>query len=203
MVNTETGDQRYHRPMSEYPPSGPHYGPGASGFPAGHAPTPSTGMTQWPSQQPGPPRYGRWPALAALVIALVGVVAGVSAWFRPIPSNNLSTAPPTLAYTAQQADDAKSTVCDAYSTVNKVVTANTHRTNPAPGDEVGSLATGIYGPVSLYDGGDYLLRMLDDEPATLQDLAKSIKSLSKTFRNWRWWICWRTSLRPRSTPPRR
>jgi hypothetical protein len=117
-----------------------------------------------------------------LVIALVGVGAGVSAWFRPIPNNNLSTAPPTVAYTAQQADDAKSTVCTAYSTVNKVVTANTHRTNPAPGDEVGSLATGIYGPVSLYDGGNYLLRTLDDEPATPQDLAKSIKSISKTLQ---------------------
>jgi hypothetical protein len=168
--------------MSENPPSGPHYGPGAGGFPAGHGPTPPTGRTQWPSPAVAPPRPGRLPTLAVLVIALVGVGAGVSAWFRPIPNNNLSTATPTVAYTAQQADDAKSTVCTAYSTVNKVVTANTHRTNPAPGDEVGSLATGIYGPVSLYDGGNYLLRALDDEPATPQDLAKSIKSLSKTLQ---------------------
>jgi hypothetical protein len=117
-----------------------------------------------------------------LLIALLGAGAGVAAWFRPIPNNNLSTAPPSPAYTAQQADDAKSNVCDAYATVKKVVTANTHRINPAPSDEVGSLATGIYGPVSLYDGGDYLLKTLGEEPAAPQDLAKTIKSLSKTLQ---------------------
>jgi hypothetical protein len=168
--------------MSENPPSGPPYGPGGSGFQAGRGPTPSTGMTQWPSAAVAPRRPGRLPLLAVLVIALVGAGAGISAWIRPIPGNNLPTAPPTVAYTEQQAEDAKSAVCDAYSTVNKVVTANTHRTNPAPGDAVGSLATGIYGPVSLYDGGNYLLRTLDDERATPQNLAESITSLSKTLQ---------------------
>jgi hypothetical protein len=119
--------------------------------------------------------------LALLLIALLGVGVGVAAWFRPISSSNLSSAPTTAA-TERPASEAKSNICHAYTLVTQVVTANTHRTNPAPGDEVGSLATGIYGPVSLYVGGDYLSGALNDEPATPADLSSSIKSLSKTLK---------------------
>jgi hypothetical protein len=170
IVTNKLDDQRYHRPMSENPPGGTHFG----GLPAGHGPSSST-------VPPAAPSYpGRWPMLALLLIALLGVGVGVAAWLRPIPGSKLSGA--TAASTEQHAGEAKMNICHAYTLVTQVVTANTHRTNPAPGDAVGALATGIYGPVSLYVGGDYLSGILDDEPTTPADLSRSIKSLSKTLK---------------------
>lgn len=124
----------------------------------------------------------RWPILAMLVITLIAVAAAVAAWLRPLPEAKTSSAPPALTFTEQQVADAKTNVCDAYQIVYKMVSSNTSRTNPMPGDQIGSLATEVYGVLALYEGGDYLLDRLAAEPATTSELAKPVKSLGETLK---------------------
>lgn len=124
----------------------------------------------------------RWIALSALGIALVGLGVGIGAWLRPMPqaSSPASTAEPS--FTEEQIAQAKAHVCDAYGLVKDAVVLNTHRTNPVPDDEIGALATGLYGPVAIYQGGDYLLDRLEAEPATPVDLANGVRSLGSAMK---------------------
>jgi hypothetical protein len=179
MVNTKIDNQRYHRPMSEKPPSEPRFGSGTSGLPIGYGPVSSGVSAQWSTPPPvTSSKRDRWLTFAVLALALLGLGVGLAALFRPINKDSPAS-PAAPAYTSQQVDGAKANVCEAYGKVKQVVTGNTHRTNPVAGDPVGALATGIYAPVSLYDSGDYLLRNLSYDKAAPEDLAKSIESFGK------------------------
>jgi hypothetical protein len=154
-------------------PTGPSPAPGPTGFPPA-APPP------WP---PAPPlafrQPARWPVFVMLVITLIAVGAAVAAWLRPLPESKTVSAPPAPTFTDQQIADAKADVCDAYKIVSKAVVWNTHRTNPAPGDEIGSLATEIYGDLALYEGGNYLLDRLATDRATPAELANTVRSFGE------------------------
>jgi hypothetical protein len=124
----------------------------------------------------------RWPVFAMLVITLIAVGAAVAAWLRPLPEAKTPSTPLVPTFTDQQVADAKAQVCDAYRLADKAVVINTHRTNPVPGDEIGSLATGVSSDFSLYASGDYLVDTARDEPATPSELAKAIDSFGKTLK---------------------
>ncbi len=158
--------------MPDTPPSGPFPGSSAPGSPAA--------VPSWPPVPPKPvARPGRWPAFLALAIALVGLGVGIGAWLRPVPKVSQSSAP---VYSEEQIATAKAEVCEAYRVVKRGVVLNTHRTNPTPGDEIGSLATELYAPVSLYQGGDYLLDRLTLQPAAPVELAIATRSLGDNMR---------------------
>src|SRR5689334_18534701 len=80
-----------------------------------------------PSQQWGPPpsaappiapgRPARWPLLATLAIALIGVAVGIVGWFRPVPHNNQP--PPKPAYTDQQVATAQAKLCGAFGKLDR------------------------------------------------------------------------------------
>ena len=119
IVNTEFGDQRYHRPMSENPPSRPVPAPGTSGFPAAPTGFPGapTGTPPWP---PAPPRPSRWLTFVALAIGLIATGLAIVGWFRP----PLPAAPPhsgAPSYTEQQIADARTRACAAVDTTHKGV----------------------------------------------------------------------------------
>ena len=168
MVNTRTGDQRYHRSMSEYPPSGPSAAHGASGYPP--LPTGFPGAAAGPPVWPSPSRSSQWPTFLALALALVASGLALVGWFRPSPP---PTAPPskTPTYTEQQISDAKARSCAAFDTVLKGVTLQTH--GEASDDPAMRKAQAVNGQLSLVAGGGYLRDHLD--PATPAQLAAEIR----------------------------
>lgn len=128
-----------------------------------------------------PSRLPVFTALASLVVALIAIGVAVAAWLRPIPDNNppASSAP---TFTDQQIADAKADVCGAYAVVSYAVRINTHRPNPAPGDEIGALAAAANGRLALYAGGNYLLSRLLANSATPDNLTTAVQSLSNTLQ---------------------
>jgi hypothetical protein len=169
MVNTGTGDQRYHRSMSEYPPSGHSAAHGPSGYPAAPTgfPGAAAGSPAWPSPSRGP---SQWPTFLALAVALVASGLAIAGWFRPSPP---PTAPPskTPTYTEQQISDAKARSCAAFDTVLKGVTLQTH--GEASDDPAMRKAQAVNGQLSLVAGGSYLRDHVD--PATPTQLAADIR----------------------------
>lgn len=153
---------------------------GPAGFPQ-----PPAGPPPW---LPAPPmalgRSARWLMVTMLSMTLVAVGAAVAAWLRPLPRDSGPSVPPkpASAFTDQQIADARANVCNAYNIVDRAVIMNTRRTNPVPDDEIGSLATQVYGDLALYEGGDYLLDRLVAEPATPDDLTNPVKSLGDTLK---------------------
>jgi hypothetical protein len=165
--------------MAETPPGGPSYGQGTSGFPG--APGQFSGAQSGPPSWPASPPRGasRLLTFVSLGISVIATVLAIVGWFRPTPTVAPAAGPGGPTYTEQQTADARHDVCDAYASAKKVISGNTHRANPVPGDQIGDLATGIYAPVSLYDSGDYLLRILSDNPATPGDLVKPLEAFGK------------------------
>ena len=152
MVNNRFGRQRYHRSMSEHPPSGPYAAHGPSGYPAA--------LTGWPA---------RWPTFLALALAVVASGLAIVGWFRP------SAAPPPRStgptYTDQQISESKARSCAAFDTVLKGVTLQTH--GEASNDPAMRKAQAVNGQLSLVAGGWYLRDHVD--PATPAQLAADIR----------------------------
>jgi hypothetical protein len=115
---------------------------------------------------------------ASLAIALVALGVAIGAWLRPLAESKAAEAP---TYTDQQVADAKAKVCAAYDKVHQAVLVNTGRTG---GDDPTSiLAMAANARVALFDGGEYLLNTLENEPATPPDLAKELQELVRAYQH--------------------
>jgi len=126
-------------------------------------------------------RPSRWPTLAVLVIALIGVAVGIVGWFRPVSHNDHQPTPTAPTYTDQQIADAKASICAAYNLAKNEVFDNTHRPNPGEGGEIGQLAVAANARLAIYAAGPYLLDRLAAEPAAPADLAHAVRSLADTY----------------------
>jgi hypothetical protein len=179
-VNTEPHDQRYHRSMSENPPTGPHAAYGASGYPGAPAGLPGrqTGPAAWQS----PPRgSSRWPTFLALILAVVASGIAVIGWFRP-STPPAQTSPPM--YTEQQVSDAKSRACAAFDLVKKGTALQAEGGEPGaqPSDDPAMRkAQAANARLSLIAGASYLLSHLD--PAAPQQLAAGLRKLASTLND--------------------
>jgi hypothetical protein len=173
MVNTQAGDQRYHRHMSEGPPSGFPPSHPVSGFPAAHTGFPGA-AAQSPTWPPVPPRApSRWLTFVALGVALIATGLAIVGWFRPSPTP--APQPPSApTYTEQQISDAKARVCAAFETVLKGVTLQTH--GEPSDDPAMRKAQAANGQLSLVAGGWYLRDRA--ERATPPDLATAVQKTS-------------------------
>jgi hypothetical protein len=179
MVNTEFGEQRYHRSMSENPPAGLPAAHGVSGYP----PLPTgfhgtqAGSPAWPSPTHRP---WRWPTFLAPALAVVASGLAIAGWFRPSPSPPPRPATPT--FTEQQVSDAKTRACTAFELVKTGTTlqAQGGEPNTQPSDDPAMRkAQSANARLSLTAGASYLLSHLD--PGTPQPLADGIRKLSSTL----------------------
>ena len=172
MVNTGSGDRRYHRSMSEYPPRGPSAANGPSGHPV--APTGFPGAAVGPPVWPSPSRgQSRWPTFLALALALVASGLAIVGWFRPSPQP-AATPSKTPTYTEQQISDARSHACTAFELVNKGVRLETN--GQLGSDPAMELAQGTNARLTTISSGWYLKARL--EPAAPADLAAAMQHLS-------------------------
>ena len=115
--------------------------------------------------------------LAVAVIAVIAVVAlGLSAWavLRPYVENYSSD---------EKRGEAKTEVCAAFDVVRRGVQINTNMQPPGgPQDVTGSLAVAANARVALYDGGLYLLDVLDRrDSATPNDLADPVRKFANAL----------------------
>jgi hypothetical protein len=177
MVNTETSNQRYHRLMSEQPPSGPPMPSGTGGFPPprGQFPSAGTGPPSWPST---PPRgQSRALTYVALTVALIATGLALVGWFRPSQAAPSTQRPTSPTYTEQQIADARTHACTAFELVDKGVTLETN--GQLSSDPAMELAQGTNARLTTISSGWYLKARL--EPAAPSDLAGAIQHLSEVL----------------------
>ena len=114
-----------------------------------------------------------------LVIALAAMALAIGSWFRPLPSSKAS-APPAPIYTDQQVASTKANVCAAYEKVRQAVSVNTGRSS---GDDPATImAVAANARIALYDGGNYLLTGLNENPAAPTELANSVRALVSAYQ---------------------
>jgi hypothetical protein len=163
-MNTEMGNERYHRTMSSdlppgaFPPDqGQHWGPDQS-TPSAPAPlAPPTAFHRPP----------RWPAFAALAVALIALAVSLVGWFRSEPHNNQP--PPKASYTDQQIADAKAKVCAAFAKLDRAV--GVLKALPPDSD---ALVVAVNTRQVFDVGSRNLFTTLAEEPATPADLATAV-----------------------------
>jgi hypothetical protein len=107
--------------------------------------------------------------LATLGIAIVG-------WFRPLPGK--PTPPPT--YTAKQIADAKAQVCAAHEKVHSAIKASSSRDRGT--DPTAQLVFAMNGQQAILAGSEFLRTTLSRQPATPDDLAKTVRKLTDIFQ---------------------
>ena len=141
--------------------------------PASQAPPP------WPPQAPA---QGRGPSrllpILGAVLGLLGLIAGVAAWFRAAPSN-VGEGP---VYSEQQVADAKKAVCDAYAKgVQSIQAAVAKRPeNPA---ETLLPATVLNARIAEVTVANYLFTSIDANPAAPPELSGLIRKLGDIYQN--------------------
>ncbi|AKN16914.1 hypothetical protein MHAE_01200 [Mycobacterium haemophilum DSM 44634] len=115
---------------------------------------------------------------AVLTVALLATLSvAIFGWFQPLPNNK---PPPPPTYTDQQVADAKTKVCATYDKVHHAVLANTGRSGGS--DPTATLAVAANARIALYDGGEYLVKTLTQEPATPADLAAATRALASAYQ---------------------
>lgn len=177
MVNTETGNRRYHRLMSEQPPAGTPAPYGTSGFPTsrGQFSGAVPGPPSWPSTPP--PGQSRALTLVTLAIALIATGLAIAGWFRP---SQVATPlhPESPTYTDQQIADAKTQACAAVDTTHKgvVLQSGANKKDAVSGDPGVAEGQAANSRLAIIGGSWYLRDRL--APATPQPLADTIRHLS-------------------------
>lgn len=114
------------------------------------------------------------PTIAALVLAVIGIVVGIFGWFYPSSGEKFSDG---------QRAEAKGKVCEAQAVVRQGTQFNTNLQNPVPGDLAGDLAVGTNARLSLFAGGAYLYQSLEANPAAPDDLTTAARDMANTLES--------------------
>jgi hypothetical protein len=112
-----------------------------------------------------------------MITLLVTLGIAIAGWFRPLPAKP----PPALTYTDQQVTDAKAKVCAAYDKVHSAVKASSASDEGT--DQTSQLAFALNERQALLAGSGYLRAVLSAEPATPNELAKTIRKLTDVFQD--------------------
>jgi hypothetical protein len=119
-----------------------------------------------------PSKLPLWLAIAALVLAILGVAGAAYGYFWPNESAAASG-----KYSDQQRNDAKKKICETFKIVDRAVVRNSHLKNPDNGGPIGALSVATAQRLAFYDGGNFLRASVADQPATPKDLADNASQL--------------------------
>jgi hypothetical protein len=119
-----------------------------------------------------PSKLPLWLAIAALVLAIVGVAGAAYGYFWPNESAAASG-----KYSDQQRNDAKKKICETFKIVDRAVVRNSHLKNPDNGGPIGALSVATAQRFAFYDGGNFLRSSVADQPATPKELADNASQL--------------------------
>jgi hypothetical protein len=157
---------------------GERYDPRVSNLPP--PPSPSPAPPPWPIQPTMARRPSRSLAIASLAVALLALGVAIGSWFRPLPDDKPPPASPSPSFSDQQISDAKARVCATYQKVHQAVLVNTGRSGGS--DPIALLGVAANARIALYDGGQYLMKTLADQPATPPDLAAAVRQLVDSWQ---------------------
>ena len=139
--------------------------------PASQAPPP------WPPQAPA---QGRGPSrllpILGAVLGLLGLIAGVAAWFRAAPSNVVAN--PT--YSEQQVADAKKAVCEAYAKGVRSMRVVAGRVVDNPAD---TLPVAVNSRLAEVAVANYYVNALSANPAVPSELQDLLRRLSQAYQD--------------------
>jgi hypothetical protein len=107
---------------------------------------------------------------------LLGLVAGVGAWFRAAP-----TGPPPPVYSEQQVADAKEAVCEAYQKSWRSVQVAGSKKSDDP-DAVIPIAA-VNGRVAEVAVGNFLINSADANPAAPPELNALMRQLGFSYQH--------------------
>ncbi len=119
-----------------------------------------------------PSKLPLWLAIAALVLAILGVAGAAYGYFHPNQSAAASG-----KYSDSQRNDAKKHICETFKIVDRAVVRNSHLKNPDNGGPIGALSVATAQRFAFYDGGAFLRDRVAAEPATPKDLADNANAL--------------------------
>jgi hypothetical protein len=126
-----------------------------------------------------PGRSPRWPTFAALLIALIALIVGISAWFRPEPHNNPTASKPT--YSDQQIASAKASICNAFEQISHGLNlADTESANST--DRTAKVAAVSLTRQVLDFGSRYLLDKVAEEAATPPALTTAVRQQAEAYQ---------------------
>jgi hypothetical protein len=125
-----------------------------------------------PVPSPSASATSRWPALAALALAVVATVLAALAYF--LPAHHQASVP-------QQDGDAKANLCSAYKGAHRSVVVNTHMQSRDPNNAVAELSVATNARLALVGGGTYLKDRLAANTAAPADLADAVNSFANTI----------------------
>jgi hypothetical protein len=135
------------------------------------APTTAPATTTTTSHAKSPSKLPLWLAIAALVLAILGVAGAAYGYFYP----NETAA--SGKFSDQQRNDAKKHICETFKIVDRAVVRNSHLKNPDNGGPIGALSVATAQRFAFYDGGAFLRDRVAAEPATPKDLADNANAL--------------------------
>jgi hypothetical protein len=135
------------------------------------APTSAPATTTATSHAKSPSKLPLWLAIAALVLAILGVAGAAYGYFYP----NETAA--SGKFSDQQRNDAKKHICETFKIVDRAVVRNSHLKNPDNGGPIGALSVATAQRFAFYDGGAFLRDRVADQPATPKDLADNANAL--------------------------
>ncbi|WP_428341237.1 hypothetical protein [Mycobacterium sp.] len=136
------------------------------------APTAAPVTTTATSHAARPSKLPFWLAVAALVLAILGVAGAAYGYFYPNES-----AAAAGKYSDQQRNDAKKHICETFKIADRAVVRNSHLKNPDNGGPIGALSVATAQRFAFYDGGAFLRDRVAAEPATPKDLADNVNGL--------------------------
>ncbi|WP_343572119.1 hypothetical protein [Mycobacterium sp.] len=136
------------------------------------APTTAPAATTPTSHAARPSKLPFWLAVAALVLAILGVAGAAYGYFYPNESAAASG-----KYSDQQRSDSKKKICDTFKIVDRAVVRNSHLKNPENGGPIGALSVATAQRFAFYDGGAFLRDRVAAESATPKDLADNANAL--------------------------
>ena len=132
----------------------------------------TTATTTSHAQAARPSKLPLWLAIAALVLAILGVAGAAYSYFYPNESAAASG-----KYSDSQRNDAKKHICETFKIVDRAVVRNSHLKNPENGGPIGALSVATAQRFAFYDGGAFLRDRVAAEPATPKDLADNANTL--------------------------
>jgi hypothetical protein len=132
------------------------------------APTTTTTTTSHAT----PSKLPFWLAVAALVLAILGIAGAAFGYFYPNESAAASG-----KYSDQQRNDAKKKICETFKIADRAVVRNSHLKNPENGGPIGALSVATAQRFAFYGGGAFLRDRVAAEPATPKDLADKVNAL--------------------------
>ena len=133
------------------------------------------------SAAPHASRLPLWIAIAALVLAVLGVAGAAFGYFYPNKNASSSSTSVVNDTAAKDPKEAKKRICETFMVVDRAVVRNSRLKNPDNGGPIGALSVATAARLAFFGGGAFLRDRVNQEPQTPPDLAKSANAMASNL----------------------